>query len=198
MQGILYGRGHLWVIFFKNLQATQKWWKGSGWTSRQKEPCEQKCVAWETWQMDKKQETDPVCEKTAEGNLAGKSGTGCEGQGFPNHLRLRHMWNNDYICSTNQGKWTRLSPSVLVCSGCNYKIVLYLLSHLTLCDPIDCSLPGFSVHEICQAKIPECVAMPSSRRSSQPRDRTRASCTAGRFLTTEPSVKPHNNKISKA
>ena len=49
------------------------------------------------------------------------------------------MWNNDHICSINQGKWTRLSPSVLVCSGCNNKIVLYLLSHLTLFDPIDCS-----------------------------------------------------------
>lgn len=42
--GILYERGHLWVICFKNLQATQKWWKGSGGTSRQKEPCEQQCA----------------------------------------------------------------------------------------------------------------------------------------------------------
>ena len=70
-------------------------------------------------------------------------------------------------------------------------------SYPTLCDPIDCSLPGSSVHEISQAKIPEYVAMPSSRGSSQPRDRTRASCIAGRFLTTEPSGKPHNNKIPK-
>ena len=33
----------------------------------------------------------------------------------------------------------------------------------TLCDPMDCSLPGFSVHEIIQARILEWVAMPSSR-----------------------------------
>ena len=39
-------------------------------------------------------------------------------------------------------------------------------------DPIDCSLPGSSVHGILQARIPEWVAMPSSRGSSQPRDRT--------------------------
>ena len=38
---------------------------------------------------------------------------------------------------------------------------------LTLCDSIDCSLPGSSVHGIL-----EWVAMPSSKGSSQPRDRT--------------------------
>ena len=37
---------------------------------------------------------------------------------------------------------------------------------LTLCDPMDCSLPGFSVHGIFQARIPEWVAMPFSRESS--------------------------------
>ena len=40
---------------------------------------------------------------------------------------------------------------------------------LTLCDPMDCSLPGFSVHGILQARILEWVAFPSSRGSSQPR-----------------------------
>ena len=39
---------------------------------------------------------------------------------------------------------------------------------------------------ILQARIPEWVAMPSSRGSSQPRDPTLASCTAGRFFTAEP------------
>ena len=40
----------------------------------------------------------------------------------------------------------------------------------TLCDPMDCSLPGSSVHEILQARILEWVAMPSSRGSSLPKD----------------------------
>ena len=40
----------------------------------------------------------------------------------------------------------------------------------TLCDPLDCNLPGSSVLGILQARILEWVAMPSSRRSSQPRD----------------------------
>ena len=40
----------------------------------------------------------------------------------------------------------------------------------TLCDPVDCSPPGSSVHGILQARKLEWVAMLSSRGSSQPRD----------------------------
>ena len=43
-------------------------------------------------------------------------------------------------------------------------------SCLTLCDPMDCSLPGSSVHGILQARILEWVAISFSRGSSQPRD----------------------------
>ena len=39
-----------------------------------------------------------------------------------------------------------------------------LQSHLTLCDPMDCSPPGFSVHGISQARILEWVAISFSRR----------------------------------
>ena len=47
-----------------------------------------------------------------------------------------------------------------------------LQSCLTLCDPMNCSLPGSSVHGILQARILEWVALPSCRRSPQPRDQT--------------------------
>ena len=63
----------------------------------------------------------------------------------------------------------------------------------TLCDPMDCSLPGSSIHGILQARILEWVAISSFRWSSQPRDQTRVShisCIAGRFFTTEPPGKP--------
>ena len=43
-------------------------------------------------------------------------------------------------------------------------------SCLTLCDPMDCSLPGSSVQGILQARTLEWVALPSSRGSSRPRD----------------------------
>ena len=42
----------------------------------------------------------------------------------------------------------------------------------TLCDPMDCSLPGSSVNGILQVRILEWLALPSSRGSSQPRDQT--------------------------
>ena len=53
----------------------------------------------------------------------------------------------------------------------------------TLCDPKDCSLPGSSICGILQARILEWVAISFSRGSSQPRDRTRLSCIAGRRFT---------------
>ena len=53
----------------------------------------------------------------------------------------------------------------------------------TLCDPVDCSLPGFSIHGIFQARVPEWVAISFSRVSSQPRDQTRVSHIAGRHFT---------------
>ena len=53
----------------------------------------------------------------------------------------------------------------------------------TLCDPMDCSLPGSSAHGIFQTRVLEWVAISFSRGSSQPRDRTQVSCTAGRRFT---------------
>ena len=54
---------------------------------------------------------------------------------------------------------------------------------LTLCDPMDCSLPGPSAHGIFQARILEWIVIPFSRGSSRPRGQTRVSCIAGRFFT---------------
>ena len=60
--------------------------------------------------------------------------------------------------------------------------VLVTQSCLTLCDPMDYSPPGSSIHGIIQASI-EWVAIPFSRVSSQLRDQTWVSCTAGGLLT---------------
>ena len=56
-------------------------------------------------------------------------------------------------------------------------------SRLTLCDPVDCSLPSSSVHGIFQARVLEWVAISFSRGSSRPRDRTRVSRIVGRRFT---------------
>ena len=49
-----------------------------------------------------------------------------------------------------------------------------------LCDSMDCSLPGPSLHGILQARVLEWVAISFSTGSSQPRDQTRVSCIPGR------------------
>ena len=53
----------------------------------------------------------------------------------------------------------------------------------TLCDSMNCSLPGSSVHGILQARILEWVAVPFSRGASQLRDQIQVSCVEGRFFT---------------
>ena len=64
----------------------------------------------------------------------------------------------------------------------NYQIVLVAQSCPNLCNPMDCSLSGSSLHGIFQARMLEWVAIPFSRGSSQPKDRTRVSHIAGRFF----------------
>ena len=62
----------------------------------------------------------------------------------------------------------------------------------TVCDPVDCSPPGPSVHGILQASLLEWVAISYYKRSSQPRDWTLVSmfpAWAGGFFTTEPPGK---------
>ena len=54
---------------------------------------------------------------------------------------------------------------------------------LTLCDPVDCSPPGSSIHGILQARILEWVAISFSRGSSRPRDQTWVSHILGRRFT---------------
>ena len=53
-------------------------------------------------------------------------------------------------------------------------------SRPTLCDPMDCSPPGSSIHRILQAAILEWVVISFSREPSRPRNRTQVSLIAGR------------------
>ena len=55
--------------------------------------------------------------------------------------------------------------------------------------PWICSLPGYSIHGILQARILEWIVIPFSRGFSQLRDQTQVSCITGRFFTV--SGKPH-------
>ena len=61
---------------------------------------------------------------------------------------------------------------------------------LTLCDPVDGSLPDSSVHGSLQTKSLDWVAMPSSRGSSGPRDQTCISCLMHWQACSLPLVPP--------
>ena len=63
------------------------------------------------------------------------------------------------------GRWREVQEGGDICIGC-----LLTQPAPTLCDPMDCSLPGSSLHGTSQARILEWVAMASSRGSSRPRD----------------------------
>ena len=66
----------------------------------------------------------------------------------------------------------------------------------TLCDPMDCSPPGSSAHGILQVRIMDWVAMPFSRESSQPRDRTHISCLLHWQVGSLPLAPPGKPKYS--
>ena len=86
-----------------------------------------------------------------------------------------------------------LGSKITVDGECSHEIKRHLLlgrkaktnlvkvtqSCLTLCNPMD-----YTVHGILQARILEWVAIPFSRESSQPRDQTQISHTAGGFFTS--------------
>ena len=63
----------------------------------------------------------------------------------------------------------------LACCVHGFTSSVAVKSCLTLCNPVDCSPPGSSIHGIFQATMLEWVAISFSRGSSQPRDGTRVS-----------------------
>ena len=68
-------------------------------------------------------------------------------------------------------------------------------SCLTVCAPVDCNLPGSSVHGVLQARILEWVAIPFSRGSSHPRNWTQVSRIGGGFFMSEPRGNPKTNVV---
>ena len=83
-------------------------------------------------------------------------------------------WFHNFSPSLQHPRPQLWTPCYLVIS-CLHACLLSRFSHFWLCSPMDCSLPGSGVHRILLARTLESVAMPSSKRSSQPRDQTLAS-----------------------
>ena len=76
-------------------------------------------------------------------------------------------------------------------------VCLVAQSCLTLCNPMDCSPRGSSVHGDSLGKITGMGAMPSSRGSSQPRDpNPRSPALQEDSILFEPPGKPKNLRVS--
>ena len=117
-------------------------------------------------------------------------------------------WPRDWICVSCICRWilhcwATWEACVAHLLTCNFNqhflntsyvlvvVVILSLSHVRLCDLMDCSMPGSSVHGIFQARILQWVAMSFSRRSSQPRDWTQVSCIVGSCLSHQGSPELH-------
>ena len=121
---------------------------------------------------------------------------------------LIRMWsggkNTGDLCSVRSSLWAHAqrqysclqspkhSAETLGACGGQRKLVAH--SCLTLCDPMDCSLPGSSVCGILQARVLEWVAISFSRGSSQSRNWTQISCIAGRFFTIWATREAHGGQ----
>ena len=93
---------------------------------------------------------------------------------FSYMIRKLHLHNRSAKPTPNKG-----CPSLGFSSYVMFSVTKLCL---TLCDPMDSSLPGSSVHGNFQTKLLEWVAISSSRRSYPLWDRTHISCLAGRFF----------------
>ena len=111
------------------------------------------------------------------------------------------------VCTLGAGEGTRveeadcshgkaLEVAERGCAGTHGRRCCCLVpkSCLTLCDPMYCSLPGFSVYGILQARI-EWVAISSSRGSSWPTDGTCVSGITDRFFIAPPPGLPWEEMI---
>ena len=180
---------------------------GKDWRQEQKGMTEDELVGWHHRLNGHELDQTPGVGK-GQGSLVCCSPWGQIHLGIRNHYNVRLDWATKH--QQQQGSIRRFLPSkkimifsILVECPCSLRWAQVLTSASELprcpstsvffggsglvaksnsCDPVDCSPPGFSVHEIFQARILECVAISFSRGSSSPRDQTRVSCIAGGIL----------------
>ena len=110
------------------------------------------------------------------------------------HLHVRST-------TAGPGSRSRLHPHCPVLSTVIVCCCLVAQSCPTLCDPMNCSPPGSSVHRILQARRLEWGAIPFSRGSSQPRNQTLISLCVLHWqagsLPLAPPGKPHTSPVGQ-
>ena len=101
----------------------------------------------------------PLCGGCPAWWYTSKAGRRAEGQGYILSSDPSELWGWSCPKSGHYQDLSRVSFEECM-------FAKSLQSYLTLCDPMDCSPPGSSVHGILQARILECVAISFSRGSS--------------------------------
>ena len=108
-----------------------------------------------------------------------------ETKSWNRHLNIKAFQSSLYIPKNH---WKCYGKINIKCCSFTIRVMKESESEVTqlgrtLCDPMNCSLPGSSVHGIIQARTLEWVDFPFSRGSSWPRDQIQVSRTAGRFFS---------------
>ena len=95
-------------------------------------------------------------------------------------MKLIPRWHQEKCWSSciKVRLFSNISTSILKLELYLAFVAVYVLSPVWLCDPMDCSPPGSSVHGISQARILEWVAISFTKGSSWPRDQTHISCVS--------------------
>ena len=124
----------------------------------------------------------PVYEPCVTGLPKGECGNGKEAS---QKILKQFDKNNFMYVDSNNKNWglnfvcLNFFFLVIFCCCC-----LVAKSCPTVCNPMDCSPPGSSIHGISQTRILEWIVISFSRGSFQSRDWTQVSCIAGRFFTS--------------
>ena len=101
----------------------------------------------------------------------GQTCVSCIGRQILNHWTTREVQRVIILMKASRGSCSANSKPVFADIAIMEILLLMLISVvLTLCDPMDGSLPGSSVQEILQARLLEWAAMPAFEGSSQPRN----------------------------
>ena len=140
---------------------------------------------WDTteWLNNNHNHNTPTQTARIQGTDDVKCWQGCEAPGT-----LTHCW---WECNMVRPHGRQLGSFSQNSTYFYYVCMLVAQLCPTLCDPTDHSPPGSSVHGTFQARILEWVAIPFSRESSQPRDQTQVSHTAGRFFNVWATREAH-------
>ena len=132
---------------------------------------------------------------TAQGNGVPQLGVTSGGPNHPGFLGSDNSQNTPRVGLCEQDSVRRLFSCI---PSFPLSMMLMKVAQLcpTLCDPMDCILPGSSVHGISQARMLEWVAIPFSREFSWPRGGTWYLALQVDSLPSEPPRKPNKNMLN--